>query len=86
MPTIYHHDEKSTEWCFDLATPKGATASKLWITHDREERISPWRVEYKIYFAVRYEERLHGWGSTRHEAFARLRLRLNDLRSIKLRA
>jgi len=89
MPILISDDERFTIWKHDITSPPGTIGATLWIEHDKDPGkpfTMEWTVEVKMFFKDRYEERLRGWGKTRHEAFARLRQRLNDLRSIKIRA
>lgn len=89
MPTLISDDDRFTIWMHDITPPPQAVRACLWVEHDKDAGKNvtmEWAVEIKLYFANRYEERLRGWGKTRHDAFARLRQRLNDLRSIKIRA
>ncbi len=89
---LISNDDCFTIWQHQLTKmPADATNACLWIEHDKdvEKPFSmEWKVEVKIYFGRngRFEERLHGWGKTRHEAFTCLRRRLNDLRTINVRA
>lgn len=89
MPILISNDERFSVWMHDITPPPQAVRACLWIEHDKDTgRNIPmeWTVEIKLNFKDRYEERLRGWGKTRHDAFVRLRQRLNDLRSIKIRA
>ena len=93
MPILISDDARFSIWMHDLARkPADAVRACLWIEHDKDPGkpfTMEWTVEVKIYFQDRHsarEERLRGWGKTRHDAFVRLRQRLNDLRSIKIRA
>jgi hypothetical protein len=90
MPILISDDNNYTIWQHPLThKPADAIRACLWIERDKNPEkplTMEWKVEVKIYFEGMAAERLHGWGKTRHEAFARLRQRLNDLRSIKIRA
>jgi len=93
MALLISDDERFTIWMHELSQkPADAIRACLWIEYDKDAGkpfTMAWTVEVKIYFPHSphgREERLRGWGKTRHEAFARLRQRLNDLRSIKIRA
>jgi hypothetical protein len=91
MPILISNDSRFTIWRHTLTNkPADATDACLWIEHDKDADKTfhmEWKVEVKMYFGdKRFGERLHGWGKTRHDAFKCLRQRLNDLRSIKIRA
>lgn len=89
MPTLISDDERFTIWMHDITPPAQAVRAYIWIEHDKDagkNMAMAWNVEIKLYFNERHEERLRGWGKTRHEAFAHLRRRINDWRSIKIRA
>jgi hypothetical protein len=89
---LISNDDRFTIWQHTLThKPAGATNACLWIEHDKDADKPfnmEWNVEVKIYFGRdgRFDERLRGWGKTRHDAFAFLRKRLNNLRSVNVRA
>jgi hypothetical protein len=89
MSILISDDERFTIWMHELSRkPADAVRACLWIEYDKEAGkpfTMAWTVEVKIYFPPGREERLRGWGKTRHDAFTRLRQRLNDLRSIRVR-
>jgi len=89
---LISNDSRSTIWQHTLTKkPAGAVNALLWIEHDKDADdpfAMEWTIEVKIYFGRggRFDERLRGWGKTRHDAFVCLRKRLNDLRGISVRA
>lgn len=88
MPQLISDDLEFTIWQHELTKPDNTNGAAIWITLYKASDTLPfpkWEVQLNIYFTERCNERISGYGKTRHEAFVRLRQRLNDLRRIRVR-